>query len=165
MLYLFKQTYGKNLHQMLPCSALLTSYHILSDNLWLPGKMQYFVRANGIQTHISAVIYGSLDELLNVLNLIWFYIFMIPQVWILKCSLWLTAILQSFKCTLEPLILASFTVTYRSYISPPFCRIPCSQWYQNLPTKKPKRTIRNCANTFSTCSTPNHKDKDCLIRK
>lgn len=28
MLYLFRQTYGRNLHQMLPCSALLSAYHI-----------------------------------------------------------------------------------------------------------------------------------------
>ena len=79
------------------CSKLRSSYLVLSDNLWLPGRMQYWVRANGKQTHISAVIYGSLDELLNVLNLIWFYIFMIPQVWILKCSLWLTTVLQPFQ--------------------------------------------------------------------
>ena len=94
MLCLFKQTHGKT---SIKCSTLLSSYLVLSDNLWLPGRMQYFVRANGIQTHISAVIYGSLDELLNVLNLIWFYIFMIPQVWILKCSLWLTTVLQPFQ--------------------------------------------------------------------
>ena len=90
--------------------------------------MQYFVRANRTETHISVVIYGSLDELFKFNLILHIYD---PSSLNSKISKMLIVvnyrICQHILCRLvriEPLILASFTVTYRSYILLPLSRIP-----------------------------------------
>ena len=149
-------------------SFQLTFFAVLSDKLWLLGRMLYFVRANGTETHISAVIYGSLDELFNVLNLIWFYIFMIPQVWILKCSLWLSTVLHSFQ------------MRFRAFNSGLiYCYIPILPYIGTFcyhfvayhahcgtmirPSKTDTVREKTFLNVFHSESSD--KDKDCMIQK
>ena len=159
----------KKTRTKLPHKLLYDLFSYLQIELWLLGRMQYFVWANSTETHISAVIYGSLDELFNVLNLIWFYIFMIPQVWILKCSLWLSTVFWPFQ------------MRFRAFnIGLIYCYIPIlpyigTFWYHFVAyhahcgtMARPPKTEMVREETFSTCSTQSQKsfkDKDCLIQK
>ena len=104
----------------------------------------------------------------NVLNLIWFYIFMIPQVWILKCSLWLSTVLHSFQMRFRAFNsgLIYCYIPILPYIGT-FCYHFVAYHAHCGTMVRPSKTETVRKETFLNVfhSESSDKDKDCMIQK